>query len=305
MNTAPVVKAPAIPSAMIDWAVPEAARRAVPKTATSTDMPSDPPTHCVVCNSPEAAPVSAAGTPARMIVFSGMKLSPAPRPNSSIGPATPVRYPLVAESWVSQTIPAVSRTAPVTMSGLAPKRGSNLGTVRTHANIVTVIGRNAAPVRSGPNPSTFWRNWVRKKNIPNMVADSSSMFRYAPQRLRSANSRSGITGCRARISIATNTASSTAAVTMASRVPVSCQPCEDARMKPYTRQVMPAVEVSAPARSKRPGRRSGSAMYCGASSTMARPTGTLTNSPHRHDAQAVSVPPSSRPIEAPAPTTAE
>ena len=67
---------------------------------------------------------------------------------------------------------------------------------------------------------------------------------------------------------------------------------------------MPSVEVSAPGRSKRPLRRSVSGRKRGASSTMARPTGTLMKSPQRHEIQSVSMPPSTRPTLPPPPATA-
>ena len=79
---------------------------------------------------------------------------------------------------------------------------------------------------------------------------------YAPERSRLTNSRSGVMGCSARTSVKTKAASRTAPATKAAMVPRSAQPSEAARTKPYTRVVIPRVDVAAPVRSKRPGCRS-------------------------------------------------
>ncbi len=70
-------------------------------------------------------------------------------------------------------------------------------------------------------------------------------------------------------------------------------------MNPYTSAVTPAVAVSAPARSKRPGSRGVSPTNSGAIATTARPIGTLMNSTHRQDSHSVITPPRTRPSEEP------
>ena len=97
---------------------------------------------------------------------------------------------------------------------------------------MTVIGRNATPAKIGLKPSTSWMNWVRKKNIPIMPATSSSRATKEPDRLLSANSRSGVIGCAARVSFNRKSASSAAAATNEPMATVSPQPFEAARMKP-------------------------------------------------------------------------
>ncbi len=67
---------------------------------------------------------------------------------------------------------------------------------------------------------------------------------------------------------------------------------------------MPSVEVSEPARLKRPGWRSVSVMNSGARISRTTPIGTLMNSTHRQEIQSVSMPPAMRPIAAPEPETA-
>ena len=62
---------------------------------------------------------------------------------------------------------------------------------------------------------------------------------------------------------------------------------------------MPSVEVSAPARSSRPGRRGDSAMNRGPISSTAMPIGTLMNSTQRQENHSVMIPPSTRPSEPP------
>ena len=68
---------------------------------------------------------------------------------------------------------------------------------------------------------------------------------------------------------------------------------------------MPAVEVTAPARSNRPGWRGDSLMNSGVTAMTAAPTGTFTNSTQRHEAHSVMTPPSTSPSEAPPMSTAE
>ncbi len=84
----------------------------------------------------------------------------------------------------------------------------------------------------------------------------------------------------------------------------SPQPWSAARMKPYTRAVIPTVEVSAPTRSNRPEERGVSLMNSGARTTSATPIGTLMKSTHRQDSQSVRTPPATSPSAAPEPDTA-
>jgi hypothetical protein len=102
-------------------------------------------------------------------------------------------------------------SSPATISGLTPSRGISLGARRDDANRASVIGRKATPARSGLKPMTFCRNWVRKKNTPNIPAIRNSRAMNEPDLLMSANRRSGVIGCLARVSVTTNRAISTAA----------------------------------------------------------------------------------------------
>jgi hypothetical protein len=75
-------------------------------------------------------------------------------------------------------------------------------------------------------------------------------------------------------------------------------------MNAYTSAAMPAVEVSAPAMSNRPGWRRDSPRNRGAASSTAAPIGTLMKSTQRQDAHSVMIPPSTRPSDAPPMATA-
>ncbi len=92
---------------------------------------------------------------------------------------------------------------------------------------------------------------------------------------------------------------STAAAANAPSVWLSPHPLDAARMKANTSEAMPAVEVTAPARSNLPGWRSDSVRKSGAASMTAAPIGTLMNSTHRQDTHSVITPPSTRPSDAP------
>ncbi len=67
---------------------------------------------------------------------------------------------------------------------------------------------------------------------------------------------------------------------------------------------MPAVEVSAPAMSKWPGRRSDSGMNRGVARAISKPMGTLTNRTQRQSSHSTSTPPASSPIALPPAETA-
>src|SRR6202012_1602024 len=66
----------------------------VPKTATSTASPTDPPSCCMTLTMLEAAPESCGRTPASEAVVSGTNTTPIPPPSSTIGPKTPDQYPV-------------------------------------------------------------------------------------------------------------------------------------------------------------------------------------------------------------------
>ncbi len=91
-----------------------------------------------------------------------------PPPISTIGPKTPDQYPVSGDTRDSQAIPMITGIMPISMSRCPPKRGISRGASRDTPNSRSVIGRNATPASSGRKPSTSWRNWVRKKNMPNM-----------------------------------------------------------------------------------------------------------------------------------------
>lgn len=113
---------------------------------------------------------------------------------------------------------------------------------------------------SGLKPRMFCTKRVRKKNMPNIAAARQNIIANEPDRLRSVNSHNGVIGCLDRRSTAKKIASRTRAAVKAPMVTGSRQPSCAARMKPYTSEPMPSVDVSAPARSNRPGWRSDSLM---------------------------------------------
>jgi hypothetical protein len=77
----------------------------------------------------------------------------------------------------SQAIPAMTGSVPATVSGPGAKRPSRRAESRETAKTMTVMGRNATPARSGLKPRMSCRNWVRKKNIPNMPATRNILAR--------------------------------------------------------------------------------------------------------------------------------
>src|SRR5262249_10247356 len=85
----------------------------------------------------------------------------------------------------------------------------------------------------------------------------------------------------------------------AASVAGSDQPSLAARMNAYTSAAIPVTDVSAPARSKCPGRRGVSARRNGAQAATTIPTGRLMKNAQRQDSHWVMAPPSTRPSEAP------
>ena len=145
---------------------------------------------------------------------------------------------------------------------------------------------------------------MRKKNIPIIPATSSSRARYDADRLRSANSRSGVIGCAARSSMPTKAASSPMPIEKARTVSSPLQPAVAAWTNPKTSEAIPRVEVMAPPKSNLPVRRSVSGSTRRASATTTMPIGTLTKSTQRQETNSVSRPPASRPTAAPPMQTA-
>jgi len=139
---------------------------------------------------------------------------------------------VAGETRDSSAIPAMTGIMPAIISGFGPKRGTRRGVRRETPNKLIVIGGNATPAFSGLKPSTSCRNWVRKKNIPIMPATSSSRAANEPDRLASANSRSGVIGCEARDSLSRKPASSTTAAPNEASATGLPQPSEAALMKP-------------------------------------------------------------------------
>ncbi len=76
-----------------------------------------------------------------------------------------------------------------------------------------------------------------------------------------------------------------------------------ASTRPKTMADTPRVEVSAPARSKRPRWRSVSTMTSRPSSQTTTPMGTFTNITHRQETSWVSSPPATSPVAPPAADT--
>src|SRR6266568_5943885 len=276
-----------------------AARVAVPNTVISTASPSAPPTCWAAFTMLDAAPASCGATPASETVVSGTKARPTPVPKRSIGPRMPGKYPVAADSPDSQAIPVMTSTRPATIIGAARTRPSTRAASRDTAKSRRVMGRNAAPARSGLKPRTSCRNWVAKKNMPNMPPTSSSRATYDAERWVSANRRSGVTGWAACVSAARNTASATSATARAASVVTSDQPAVAARMKVYTSAAIPVTEVSAPVKSKLPRWRGVSRRKAGAHAATAMPTGTLMKNTQRQDAHRVIRPPRTSPSDAP------
>jgi hypothetical protein len=151
-------------------------RLAVPKTVTSTDRPSEPPTCWVALRIPEAAPASFDSTPETAISVSDTKLRPMPKPKTSMGPRMLPAYVLSTPVRVSQPSPMADRTAPTVMKGLGPHLGSSCEANPAPMAMIALTGRKARPASSGLKPRMFCTKSVRKKNIPNIAAARLSMI---------------------------------------------------------------------------------------------------------------------------------
>lgn len=112
-----------------------------------------------------------------MTGVSGAKPSPPPTPTSTSGTSSIGTYPLPGDSRVSRSSPATINAAPVSTSGLGPKRASRRGTSLVIVNIPTARGRNASPVVSALNPRISWRYCVRKKKLDIIAAGARKKAR--------------------------------------------------------------------------------------------------------------------------------
>ena len=70
-----------------EWAS-ECLARDAPKMLTSTPSPSVPPSCCITCNMPEAAPTSPGSTPPKMVAVRGINDKPTPVPSNRNGPSS-------------------------------------------------------------------------------------------------------------------------------------------------------------------------------------------------------------------------
>ena len=139
--------------------------------------------------------------------------------------------------------------------------------------------------------------------MPNIPAYSNPLERFAAVLVRSPKSRSGRIGSAARDSTCTNVASSDAPTTKEPRVTGDPHPELAASTRPNTTETIPSVEVSAPARSKRPWRRGVSTRTLRPRTRTASPIGTFTNITHRHETSSVRMPPATSPTAPPAAET--
>ena len=229
-------------------------------------------------------PARSGATSVSAATVSGMKLTPAPMPISTIGPSRWATYVLDVSSPASQRLAAPTSTTPVTTSGRTPNRPTRRGVRREVAKISRVSGRNAKPERSAPYPSTPCMNCTAKKKNANCAPTKSAITETAPTRIRLRSRSNASSGDATRRSLATKPASSTTASANAPTVPTEVQPWSGALMKPKTRLAEPRVAVTAPVTSKRPGWRGvSSTKRCTRTSTSS-PSGTLMNSDQRHDA---------------------
>ncbi len=165
------------------------------------------------------------------------------------------------------------------------------------------MGRNPRPTLKGEWPWTSCRNCERKKNEPYMPAYTNPRARLALLRVALDRSLNGSIGSDARRSSHTKAPSSATPATREPTVKGSAQPELPASTRPSTIKVIPAVEVTAPAISKRPWRRSVSTSTARPTSHTAIPMGTFTNMTQRHDAHWVSSPPATSPMAPPAADT--
>ena len=158
-----------------------------PNTAVITASPNEPPTHCIACATPDAAPASSRATPARIVAFSGRKLHPAPIPIRISGTRIAVGSSLPALIRVSQATPA--RMKAIGCYGWAMKRVLVTGMSGTgkSATIHALASRGykavdadepgwSEPVAAQPEPGVSWSDartdWVwREDRIQDLLSD--------------------------------------------------------------------------------------------------------------------------------------
>ena len=129
------------------------------------------------------------------------------------------RYPLDTVIRLSQANPTVAPAGPMRRGTLIPMVPIKRDATPAATMIPAVMGRKPRPVFIGLHPRTFWRNWVRKKNIENTAVPIQNIKAYAPDRFRLAKIFSGINGSLVRLSENPNKPSSTTATHSGTTVP--------------------------------------------------------------------------------------
>ena len=107
------------------------------------------------------------------------------------------------------------------------------------------------PACSGELPSTFWKNWLRKKiepNIPKYIASETTLVTAKP---RLAKNSIGSIGASERSSLITNATTSAAPAASETTTSVEPQPSDWLRTSPNTIPNRPSEPYSSPDRSRR------------------------------------------------------
>ncbi len=241
----------------------------------STARPSEPPTTCVVLNSPDASPASSSRAPVMASPVSAGIAAANPTEGSSIGGSTSVTYPPPTGARLSSAIPATISASPDSSTREAPNRPTTRADRPSISTpIATGAGRKASPVADSPYPRTRCRYSAPMNWNPYIVAIISTCTAFAPLSSRERDSPSRSSGRAARAWRRVNARNRARASADSSRVRLVLRSPEPTMT--YT------VSISAPVTSAAPGRsapRADPAAASGRSGASTRTAATSATTP--------------------------
>src|SRR6185369_16291527 len=203
----------------------------------------------VLCT-PDASPESWPVTPCSAALVAAGMVTPAKSPNTTIPGRMPPTYVESTPIVLVTNSPAAAPRKPTAASALTPRRGTSAVLTPMPAPIARPSGSHDSPPRSGDQPSTCCSYRVSMNVYAVNAAVKPRVATLTTDRVRLAKNDSGISGSLARRSRTTVAASRAAPASSGSSTDAESHGCEAAEFRPYTRQISPAVEASAPGTSR-------------------------------------------------------
>ncbi len=145
----------------------------------------------------EPTPAFRSGSDAMIPVVDGAMVSPIPAAMITMA-TTRCQYGVSTADWASSSNPSPRIRRPVETTFRFPNFSTNLALDGAATIIVNGIGSIRTPASRVPYPSTIWRYWVSRKNVPNMAKNTRLMAAVADANVGFLKKRRSSIGCSAR-----------------------------------------------------------------------------------------------------------